>query len=239
MNLEPVDKLSEERLIEITIPDEIPENRTIKYNVPGHGEIELEYNVPGHGEIELELPVLYNVPGHGEIELELPEDALPGQTIRLQMEDEGEQEPEEEEGGGGLHKHADLYQKSLDTYFKDKIFNNIFSERWGKMQYEARLAVIDRTFDAMVQQTITNTTGYKMSKADLFLLCPEIAPDNREKMAKEPQHFVQICKLCIADTDEKARIWLEDHKEALSNTQIAFGMRLQFQISVNTEGGIE
>eukprot|EP00290_Baffinella_frigidus_P007362 CAMPEP_0180132680 /NCGR_PEP_ID=MMETSP0986-20121125/9120_1 /TAXON_ID=697907 /ORGANISM="non described non described, Strain CCMP2293" /LENGTH=454 /DNA_ID=CAMNT_0022072715 /DNA_START=24 /DNA_END=1388 /DNA_ORIENTATION=+ len=208
---EAVDKLSEERLIEITIPDEIPENRTIKYNVPGHGEIELE----------------------------LPEDALPGQTIRLQMEDEGEQEPEEEEGGGGLHKHADLYQKSLDTYFKDKIFNNIFSERWGKMQYEARLAVIDRTFDAMVQQTITNTTGYKMSKADLFLLCPEIAPDNREKMAKEPQHFVQICKLCIADTDEKARIWLEDHKEALSNTQIAFGMRLQFQISVNTEGGIE
>lgn len=128
-----MDKLAEEKLIEIKIPDEIPENRTIKYNVPGHGWIELE----------------------------LPEDAQPGQTIRLQLEEE-EQEPEEEGGGGGLHRHADLYQKSLNTYFKDPVLSKIFSERWGKMQYEARLAVIDRTFDAMVQQTINNTTGYKV-----------------------------------------------------------------------------
>ena len=64
---EAVDKLEEEKLIEITIPNvrfaarlpstailfsllrplnnlgqEIPENRTIKYNLPGHGEIELQ-----------------------------------------------------------------------------------------------------------------------------------------------------------------------------------------------------
>ena len=30
-----------------------------------------------------------------------------------------------------------------------------------------------------VQQTITNTSGYKMSKKDLFLLCPEISPESR------------------------------------------------------------
>ena len=86
------------------------------------------------------------------------------------------------------------------------------------MAEESRMAVVDRTFDAMVQyilrgvlsgallggiftyesyhhylldadrwtnfivqvqQTITNTSGYKMSKKDLFLLCPEISPESR------------------------------------------------------------
>lgn len=207
-----MDKLAEEKLIEIKIPDVIPENRTIKYNVPGHGEIELE----------------------------LPEDAQPGQTIKLQMEEEEEKEPEEEgEGGGGLHRHADLYQKSLDTYFTDPVFNQVFHDRWFKMAEEGRMAVIDRTFDAMVQQTITNTSGYKMSKADLYLLCPEIAPERRREMAKKPELFIDTCKRSVADTDEKAKKWLEEQQAVLANTQIAFGMRLQFQISVNTEGGIE
>mmetsp|Transcript_4318 Transcript_4318/g.8703 ORF Transcript_4318/g.8703 Transcript_4318/m.8703 type:complete len:454 (+) Transcript_4318:127-1488(+) len=207
-----VDKLAEEKLIEITIPDVIPDNRVIKYNVPGHGEIELE----------------------------LPDDAQPGQTIKLQMEEEGEQEPEEEgEGGGGLHRHADLYQKSLDTFFKDPVFNQVFMDRWFKMAEEGRMAVIDRTFDAMVQQTITNTSGYKMSKSDLYLLCPEIAPERRREMAKKPDEFIETCKASIADTDAKAKQWLESQQEVLANTQIAFGMRLQFQISVNTDGGIE
>jgi hypothetical protein len=75
------------------------------------------------------------------------------------------------------------------------------------MAEESRMAVVDRTFDAMVivkilrvffvanrwratglshctyllqvQQTITNTSGYKMSKKDLYLLCPEISPESR------------------------------------------------------------
>ena len=57
-----VDEIAESKLIEITIPDVIPENRIITYNIPGHGEIELE----------------------------LPDDAQPGQTIKLQMEDPDE-----------------------------------------------------------------------------------------------------------------------------------------------------
>ena len=40
------------------------------------------------------------------------------------------------------------------------------------------------TFDAMTQQTITNTSGYKMSKKDLYLLCPEIAPEQRRDYSK-------------------------------------------------------
>jgi len=32
-----VDEMAEAKLISITIPDEIPENRVIKYDVPGHG----------------------------------------------------------------------------------------------------------------------------------------------------------------------------------------------------------
>jgi len=31
-----------------------------------------------------------------------------------------------------------------------------------------------------------------MSKKDLFLLCPEVSPANRQKMAREPAHFVQV-----------------------------------------------
>eukprot|EP00960_Hanusia_phi_P025717 745833-Hanusia_phi.AAC.2 len=96
-----IDRMEEEKLIEITIPEVIPENRTIKYNIPGHGEIELE----------------------------LPEDAVPGQTIKLQLEEEGEAEPEpEDEGGSGLNHHANMYQKSLDSFLKDPTFNNIFMD---------------------------------------------------------------------------------------------------------------
>jgi len=37
-----MDQMMEDKLISITIPDVIPENRVIKYDVPGHGPIELE-----------------------------------------------------------------------------------------------------------------------------------------------------------------------------------------------------
>jgi hypothetical protein len=68
------------------------------------------------------------------------------------------------------------YHRVQATYLIYKIF---LAFRWTKMPVESRLAVVDRTFDVMVQQTITNTTGYKMSKQALFLLCPEIAPEAR------------------------------------------------------------
>eukprot|EP00802_Teleaulax_amphioxeia_P007779 Tamp_07787.p1 GENE.Tamp_07787~~Tamp_07787.p1 ORF type:complete len:482 (+),score=141.13 Tamp_07787:276-1721(+) len=206
-----MDELAESKLVSITIPDVIPENRVIKYDVPGHGEIELE----------------------------LPEDATPGQVIRLQMEEEEEEKPEEGDSGGGLHRHADLYQQSLNCYFTDPVLNQVFMDRWMKMAEEGRMAVIDRTFDAMTQQTITNTSGYKMSKKDLYLLCPEIAPEQRRSYSKTPKAFIDACKGAAADTDEKARTWITEHSEEMANTQIAFGMRLQFQIGVNTEGGIE
>lgn len=91
-----IDQLMEEKLISITIPDVIPENRIIKYDVPGHGPIELE----------------------------LPEDAQPGQVIKLQVDDDAEEEKEEEgDSGGGLHRHADLYQKSLSCYLDDPVLN--------------------------------------------------------------------------------------------------------------------
>eukprot|EP00293_Proteomonas_sulcata_P006124 CAMPEP_0184318280 /NCGR_PEP_ID=MMETSP1049-20130417/101678_1 /TAXON_ID=77928 /ORGANISM="Proteomonas sulcata, Strain CCMP704" /LENGTH=462 /DNA_ID=CAMNT_0026637993 /DNA_START=80 /DNA_END=1468 /DNA_ORIENTATION=- len=207
-----VDKLAEEKLIEVKIPDEIPENRVIKVDIPGQGTIDLE----------------------------LPDDAQPGQTIKLQLDDEEEKEPEEEnESGGGLHHHADLYQRSLAEYFNNKTYNQVFMDRWMRMGEEPRMAVIDRTFDAMVQQTITNTTGYKMSKSDLYLLCPEIAPDVRRGYANKPESFVEACKKATKDNDEQAKEWLENSKEKLNMVQIAFGMRLQFQIGVNTDGGIE
>jgi len=184
--------------------------------------------------------IQYDVPGHGQIELELPEDAQPGQVIKLQIEGDEEPEPEEEgDGGGGLHRHADLYQKSLGCYFDDKVLNGVFMDRWTAMAEEARMAVIDRTFDAMTQQTITNTSGYKMSKKDLYLLCPEIAPQQRRTYSKDPKPFIDACKKAIDDDDEKARNWLTEQKDNLEATQIAFGMRLQFQIGVSTEGGIE
>jgi len=50
-------EVAESKLIEITIPDPIPENRIITHDIPGHGPIELE----------------------------LPDDAVPGQTIKLQL----------------------------------------------------------------------------------------------------------------------------------------------------------
>jgi hypothetical protein len=56
-------------------------------------------------------------------------DTQPGQTIKLQMEEENQEEEEEEGGGGGLHKHADLYQQSLSTYFKDAMLNTVFMDR--------------------------------------------------------------------------------------------------------------
>jgi hypothetical protein len=49
----------------------------------------------------------------------------------------------------------------------------------------------------------------------------------------------QVCNTAIADTDEKAEKWLRDSTESLKETQIAFGMKLQFEISVDTDGGIE
>jgi len=64
--------------------------------------------------------------------------------------------------------------------------------RWMKMPEGSRLAVIDRTFDVMVQQTVSNTTGYKMPKPTLFLLCPEIAPEKRKEMSKEPKKFIDV-----------------------------------------------
>jgi len=107
------------------------------------------------------------------------------------------------------------------------------------MPEESRLAVVDRTFDVMVQQTMTNTTGYKMSKPALYLLCPEISPENRRIIAKDPQKFLAVCKESAADTDEKAVQWLTSRSDVLKGTQIAFGIRLQYQISVETDGGIE
>ena len=99
--------------------------------------------------------------------------------------------------------------------------------------------VIDRTFDTMTQQTITNTTGYKMSKKDLYLLCPEIAPEQRHSYSKTPASFVDSCKASMDDSDAKAQEWLAGRKDKLADIQIAFGMRLQFQIGVDTDGGIE
>lgn len=55
----------------------------------------------------------------------------PGQTIKLQMEeDESEGQAEEEaEGGGGLYRHADLYQKALGTFLDDATLNAVFMDR--------------------------------------------------------------------------------------------------------------
>ena len=73
---------------------------------------------------------------------ELPEDAQPGHTIQLQLEDDDEQQQEEEaDGGGGLHRHADLYQKSLRCYLEDPVLKNVFMDRWMKMSEEGRMAV--------------------------------------------------------------------------------------------------
>ena len=109
-----MDSLAQSKVFSITIPDVIPENRTIQYDVPGHGLIELE----------------------------LPEDAQPGHTIQLQLEDDDEQQQEEEaDGGGGLHRHADLYQKSLRCYLEDPVLKNVFMDRWMKMSEEGRMAV--------------------------------------------------------------------------------------------------
>ena len=57
----------------------------------------------------------------------------PGQTIKLQMEDEESegQAEEEAEGGGGLYRHADLYQKSLGTFLDDATLNAVFMDRFG------------------------------------------------------------------------------------------------------------
>eukprot|EP00960_Hanusia_phi_P014181 417230-Hanusia_phi.AAC.2 len=78
-----------------------------------------------------------------------------------------------------------------------------------------------------------------MSRNDFYLLCPEVAPEQRRDYAKKPQSFIDACKASIADTDVNAKKWLEENKVSLANTQIAFGMRLQFQIGVNTDGGID
>jgi hypothetical protein len=47
------------------------------------------------------------------------------------------------------------------------------------------------------------------------------------EMAKHPAKFIDACKRSKIDTDELAKQWLQDHKAALADTQIAFGMRLQ------------
>ena len=65
-----MDEMLEAKLISITIPDVIPENRVIKYDVPGHGPIELE----------------------------LPEDAQPGQ-VRVRAEKGKGKERGASEGG--------------------------------------------------------------------------------------------------------------------------------------------
>jgi len=119
------------------------------------------------------------------------------------------------------------------------MLSSVFMERWMKMPEESRLAVVDRTFDVMVQQTITNTTGYKMSQAALFLLCPEISPENRRVISKDPKAFLDVCTKSSEDTDQKAIAWLTERTPQLKGTQIAFGIRLQYQISVETDGGIE
>ena len=64
---------------------------------------------------------------------------LAGQTIKLQMEDDEPEQEEEGEGGGGLHRHADLYQKSLGCFFDDGILHQVFMDRWMKMSEEVSL----------------------------------------------------------------------------------------------------
>jgi hypothetical protein len=88
-------------------------------------------------------------------------------------EEESEAQTEEEaEGGGGLYRHADMYQKAVATFLDDATLNAVFMDRslkiylfvwyppwlkrfvnfyrWMKMAEESRMAVVDRTFDAMV-----------------------------------------------------------------------------------------
>ena len=79
----------------------------------------------------------------------------------------------------------------------------------------SRLSVIDRTFDVMVQQTASNTSGYKMSKKDFFKLCPEIAPEKRAVMSKDPKAFLAVCSAAAQDTDKKCQEWLTNNKESL------------------------
>lgn len=50
-----------------------------------------------------------------------------------------------------------------------------------------------------------------MSKKDLYLLCPEIAPEQRRSYSKTPQTFVDACKAAVDDNDEKARAWLDEY----------------------------
>ena len=59
-----------------------------------------------------------------------------------------------------------------------------------------------------------------MSKKDFYLLCPEIAPEQRRSYSKVPKTFIDACKASISDTDEKARDWLTAHKTELADTQV-------------------
>ena len=85
---EAIDKLEEEKLIEITIPD-VRQIERIPISIPLNffsNFCSLEYNLKSgaktkrkfifcHQEIPENRTIKYNIPGHGEVELQLPDDA--------------------------------------------------------------------------------------------------------------------------------------------------------------------
>lgn len=59
---------------------------------------------------------------------------------------------------------------------------------------------------------------------DFFKLCPEIAPEKRTEMSKDPKAFIAVCSTASQDTDKKCQEWLTTNREALKEVGIFWGL---------------